>query len=126
MQKHPILIIAFLLFLNGVYSQKPTVKSVTLSVSSMKGLPRPKSASRGETLDPDIKLVILNNTDTVTRFYKTWNLWGDDAIRLELTVKDSVFTLYYSGFCSSNNFPAAETVPPGDSMVIYLKIEKCY
>ena len=126
MKKCFLIIFIFSLFCESIFSQEKNEKSVNLFVSPMKGLPRPQNVSRGQSLDPDLKLVILNNTDTTATFYKTWNVWGDNAIRLELTIKDSVFTLYYSSFCSSNNFPDAETLRPGDSMIVYLKIEKCY
>jgi hypothetical protein len=126
MLKYSLLIVSFLLFCDTVFSQMKTEKSVSLLVSLMKGLPRPKNVPRGQSPDPDIKLVILNNTDTAATFYQTWNIWGDDAIRLELTIKDSVFILHYSSFCSSNNYPAAETLRPGDSMCVYIKVEKCY
>jgi hypothetical protein len=121
-----LLIASSLLFLESAFSQGKAEKSVDLFVSLMKGLPRPKNVSRGQSLDPDLKLTIVNNTDTIATFHKTWNLWGDDAIRLELTIKDSIYNLYYSSFCSSNNFPDPAILRPSDSMIIYLKVEECY
>jgi hypothetical protein len=126
MLKYFLLIVSFAFSLVNVFSQEKIEKSVCLSVSPMKGLPGPENISREQRFDPDLKLVILNNTDTVATFYKPWNLWGGDAIRLELTINDTIFNLYYSSFCDSRNFPDAETLRPGDSMCIYIKIEKCY
>src|SRR5258706_13539920 len=116
MLKYSLFIVSFLLSFESVFSQNKAEKSLHLFVSLMKGQPRPKNVPKGQSLDPDLKLVILNNTDTLTRFYRSWNAWGDNAIQLELTIKDSIFTLHYSSFCSSNNFPSAETLQPGDSM----------
>jgi hypothetical protein len=126
MLKYFLFILSLLLFCESVFSQEKSEKSVRLFVSLMKSLPHPKDVPWGQSFDPDIKLVILNNTDTTATFYQTWNSWGDNAIQLELTTKDSVFTLHYASFCSSNNYPAAEILRPGDSMCVYIKVEKCY
>lgn len=126
MRNYFLCFISFLGAFTSALSQQKTDKSVLLSVAVVKGRTLPRNVVDDYVSDADLKLVIQNNTDTVTTFYRTWNIWGDNAIRFELTIKDSVFNLYYSSYCDSRNFPEAKILQPGDSMVILIKVQQCY
>lgn len=125
MYKFFLLLGSVFALVTNILSQANNEKTILLSLSVVKK-PNGAVTSKNKDYDPDLKLVILNNTDTASSFYKMGNLWSEDAIRLELSLKDSIFSLYYYSFCDSRNFPDAQTLRPGDSAVYYLKIEECY
>ena len=84
---------------------------------------------KGPTDDPDpnIKIVIKNNTDTCATFYEAWNSWGHDAFQLEITKRDTVFILYRDSECDlTRNYPSAVMLFPGDSLIFYLKVRHCF
>lgn len=121
-----LLYTSLLAFLTPVWSQGKKEKAVTLSLTVLKELPHAASDSTYETPHPDIRLVLRNHTDSVASFYLPSCAWGDNAIRLELKIRDSIFILYYASFCNTRFIPFAKVLQPGDSMVILLKIEQCY
>lgn len=126
MYKFLLFILPFLFHTQAAFSQLKTEKALTLTVSLVKNLRYPAVVPEKPNQDSDLKLVLLNNTDSNATFYRTWNTYGDNAIRLELRIKDSVFRLFYSSYCDTRNFPAAQTLKPGDSMVVYIKVEECF
>jgi hypothetical protein len=77
--------------------------------------------------DPNIKIVIKNNTDTCATFYEAWNSWGHDAFQLEITKGDTVFILFRDSGCDpTKNYPSAVMLFPGDSLIFYLKVRHCF
>jgi len=96
---------------------------IRLSLRLLKTIPKTvKERSSPDSL-ADIKVVIKNNTDTPASFYKTWNSSGYDAIKLQITSGDTLLTLHYTGCWANKNYPAAELLFPGDSMIFYYRID---
>ncbi|MCU7552847.1 hypothetical protein OCK74_27255 [Chitinophagaceae bacterium LB-8] len=97
-----------------------------MAIRLLKGLPPVETTSTGDDLNPDVKIVIINNTDTLASFYESWNAWGNDAVMLELQMNDTVYKLHRVNDCWLNkNFPSAVMLFPGDSVMFYFKIVGC-
>ncbi|MCX6316101.1 MAG: hypothetical protein NTW29_02335 [Bacteroidetes bacterium] len=124
MARIKLFFLCFLLWIQSVAAQTLPEKVLSLRLSLLMDMS--SDIERVSRPHPHLKLVIHNNTDTAAAFYKPDNPWGDQAIRLELLLHDSLFTLHYSSFCGEKYYPEASVLEPGDSMVFELSVERCY
>lgn len=72
-----------------------------------------------------LRVTITNRTDTLASFYESWNLWGHDAVAIELNVHDTIFCLSQSCNSWDKNFPSSVMLFPGDSIHFDFDIVGC-
>ena len=83
-----------------------------------------KSTQENSSPCLQIKVLIINNTDTINSFFEDWNAWGYNSLRFDVKAGDSVYHLYRKEkFDWGKNFPSFEVLFPGDTMIFEYKDE---
>lgn len=73
-----------------------------------------------------VKILFINNTDTINSFFEDWNLWGWDNLYFEVKQRDSIFHIYkkFKGDFAKN-FPSFRVLFPGDTMSFSYPLHEC-
>ncbi len=66
----------------------------------------------------NLKVLIINHTDTIASFFEDWNSWGYFNISLEVKSKDSIYRLYKNDRDWPKNFPSFKSLFPGDTLTL--------
>jgi hypothetical protein len=94
-------------------------KEVSLGIKVLRGKP-----GTGDTIRK-IRITLRNNTDSLASFYESWNMWGRDAVKLELNVHNKIYCLFSAGDCWDQSYPSSIMLFPGDTVSFDFPMIEC-
>lgn len=64
----------------------------------------------------NMKVLLINHTDTAVSFFEDWNSWGYFNLYFEINAKDTTYLITKKDRYWDKNFPSFKTLFPGDSL----------
>lgn len=74
----------------------------------------------------NVKVLIINHTDTIASFFEDWNSWGYFNLSFQVATIDTTFILYKKSRNWPKNFPSFKTLFPGDTLLLAYSLDYEY
>ena len=74
----------------------------------------------------NLRVLIINHTDTVASFFEDWNSWGYFNLSFQVTTTNLTYTLHKRDRDWPKNFPSFKTLFPGDTISFTYSLEYDY
>jgi len=66
----------------------------------------------------EVRVLIINHTDTVASFFEDWNSWGYFNISFQVTALNTTYVVSKKARDWDKNFPSYKTLFPGDTLSV--------